>query len=196
MADAPRSSWGAFVDTPQRHVGRAGLNDLVLMLPLVVLAVVGGVLVGRVVALPLLVAAVLIRPAMIVATGSTPGLRRQRIRVIQAGDRSPAWWRPFLWHVAPFLLLAPIWLLAGSPLWPLGFVPYVAFYGVAWWRARARGPGTDPLLAMAGLDVAWAGEPPTPSGTSERPAPAPAPPTSPARARPGQARPPGRRGRR
>jgi hypothetical protein len=184
VAAEPRPWPPAVLDTPRRHLGRAGFRDLLLLLPLVVAAIVAGVAVGRSAALPLLAAAILVRPVLFVTTGTTPGLRREGITLIRAGGGNPAWWRPFLWHVLPFLLLVPFWFLDGTDLQLLGFVPFVGVYVIGWWRGRGRGLDSDPLLTLAGLDVWWAGDPPTPSGTTAPPAPAPPPPTPPAPATP------------
>ena len=182
MAGTPRPQppWGA-AETPTRRVGSAGAPDVVvLILPFLVLAAAAGVLVGRVVALPLLAVGLLIRPAVLVATGTTPGLRRQHIRVVRTGNRPAAWWQVFAWNVAPFLIAVPALFSGDLPLAMLGWVLYLVALGLGWWRGRGRGPNSDPFLPLVGLDGAWVGEPPTPSGTSGPPAPGPPPPTPPA----------------
>ncbi len=184
----------AVLDTPRRRLVKAGGRDLVvLVLPFVALAAVAGVLVGRVVALPLLAVALLVRPAVLAATGTTPGLRRQRIRIVQGGNRPAPWWRTFLWQAASFLVLLPVAFLPDMGLWLVAWVPYVAALAVGWWRGR--GTDREPFLALMGLDVAWAEGPPTPSGTSGPPAPAPPPPTPAAPATPAPAPPPETTGR-
>ena len=199
MADARRSWPTPGADTPRRRLGQATLRDFLLFIPLLLLVVIAGVAAGRWAGLAVLVVLLLVRSARLAVTAATPSMRRFDIRLARAGTGGrPAPWRLFGYQLGPFLLVAVLLVLLGAlpAAFPIAVVVYIGVWLFGARRARQLGPDRDPMLALWGMEVAWAGDPSTPSGTSERPAPAPAPPRRPARATPGRARPRGKRGRR
>jgi len=175
------------------------MRDLLFIVPLVAAAIAASVVAGRWGALAVLAVAVLGRTASVAMTGASSSMRRLGIRFVRAGTREvPERWRLVAHQLGPFLLVGVLLVVGGTApaAFPVALAAYLVVLMAGWWRGRRLGVEVDPVLALAGLDVWWAGDPPTPSGTSGRPAPEPPPPTPAAPATPAPARRRGRRGRR
>jgi hypothetical protein len=185
--------------SPRWRFRKAALREFAALLPWLVAVLVANVVVGRWAGLLLLSLVIAAATARLALTGSSPALRRAGIRIVRLGTGDPPErWRLVVFRLAPVVLLVAV--VSVSTSGPILFFPalgaYVAMWIAGFRRAMRHGRDLDPMLALAGLDVAWAGAPPTPSGTSEPPAAAPAPPTPPAPATPGPAPRRGRPGRR
>jgi hypothetical protein len=99
----------------------------------------------------------------------------------------PERWRLVVPQLWPLIYVAALFVaLETEPnAYIIVVVAYLALLAAGWWRAKRAGHAdVEPMTALAGLDVWWAGDPPTPSGTTAPPAPAPPPPTPPAPATP------------
>ena len=191
MADAP-GPWPKpeLLDTPRRRFGRAQLRDVALLLPWIAVLIAASVLVGRWAAWAALAAVLAVRAARLAATRTTSSMRRAGIHFVRlgTGDRPEAW-RLVLYQLGPFVAFGAFLVAGRSVPWafPVAAVAYLAIAVWAERRARRRGLDAEGTMALAGLDVWWAGDPPTPSGTTGPPAPALPPPTPPGPARPGPA---------
>ena len=182
-----------WLDTPRRRFSRAQLRDVGLLLPWIVVLIAAAVLLGRWAGWVLLAGVLFVRAARLGATRTTSSMRRAGIRFVRLGTGGrPEPWRLVLHQLVPFLVFGVLLAVSGSL--PFVFpVAAVLYLGIAVWaerRARRRGLDVEGALALVGLDVWWAGEPPTPSGTSGPPGPAPPPPSPAAPATPAPAPPP------
>ena len=176
--------------SPRWRHRRAALGEFVALLPWLVAVLVVNAVVGwwaGLVVLGLVIAAATIRLAV---TGSSRALRKAGISYVRLGTRQPPErWRLVVYRLAPVVLLVPVVAVAttGSNLFFVLLLAYLAMWVVGFRRALRHGRDLDPMLALAGLDVWWDGDPPTPSETSEPPAAAPPQPTPPAPATPAPA---------
>jgi hypothetical protein len=157
------------------------------LVPWLVAVLVANIVVGRWAGYVVLAVVIVGTTTRLAVTGSSPALRRAGITYVRlgTGDR-PERWRLVLYRLAPVVLLVPVVAISttGSNLFFVAVAAYLAMWVAGFRKARRYGTDLDPMLALAGLDVWWAGEPPTPSGTSEPPAAVPPPPTPAAPATP------------
>ena len=180
MAGEPHPRPPALLDTPRRRLSRASRRDLLFIVPVLAALIAAGVLVGRWGAFAVLAAVVLVRTAMVTRTGATPSMRRLGISYVRLGTGAvPERWRLVAHQLGPLIYVAALFVALetdpGAPV--IVAVAYLLLLAAGWWRAKRAGHAdVEPMMALAGLDVWWAGDPPTPSGTSEPPAPAPPPP--------------------
>jgi len=160
------------------------------LVPWLVAVLVANIVVGRWAGYVVLAVVIVGTTTRLAVTGSSPALRKAGITYVRlgTGDR-PERWRLVVYRLAPVVLLVPVVAISttGSNIFYVAAAAYVAMWVLGFRKARRFGPDLDPMLALAGLDVAWAGDPPTPSGTSGPPPPAPAPPTPAGPARPARA---------
>jgi hypothetical protein len=185
--------------SPRWRFRKAALREFAALLPWLVAVLVANAVVGWWAGILILGAVIVVATARLALTRSSPALRRAGIRIVRLGTGGePERWRLVVYRLAPVVLLVPLVAISttGSNLFFVALAAYVAMWIAGFRRATRHGRDLDPMLALAGLDVAWAGAPPTPSGTSEPPAPAPPPPTPAAPATPGPAPRRGRPGRR
>jgi hypothetical protein len=185
---------------PRWRFRKAALREFAALLPWLVVVIVVNALVGRWVAFGLLGLVIAVATVRLAVTGSSPAIRRAGITYVRlgTGDR-PERWRLVVFRLAPVVLLLP--LIAASTtgsnvFFFLALAAYVGMWVAGFVKARRFGPDLDPMMALAGLDVWWAGDPPTPNGTNGPPAPARPEPTPAAPATPDPAPRRGRRGRR
>ncbi len=175
--------------SPRWRHRKAALREFAALLPWLVVVLVANAVVGwwlGLVVLGLIIAVATIRLAV---TGSSRAMRKAGITYVRLGTREPPErWRLVIYRLAPVVLLVPVVAVAttGSNVFLVLLLAYVAMWVVGFRRALRHGRDLDPMLALAGLDVWWAGDPPTPSGTSEPPTAAPPRPTPAAPATPGR----------
>ena len=177
--------------SPRWRFRKAALREFAALLPWLVAVLVAKAVVGWWASLLLLGVVILVATARLAVTGSSPALRKAGITLVRlgTGDR-PERWRLVVYRLAPVVLLVPLVAISttgSSTLFLIAFAAYIAMWVVGFRRALRHGNDLDPMLALAGLDVWWAGDPPTPSGTSGPPAAAPPPPTPAAPATPARA---------
>jgi hypothetical protein len=179
--------------SPRWRFRKAALREFAALLPWLVVVLVVNSVVGWWAGFVVLGLIIVVATARLAVTGSSPALRRAGITYVRlgTGDR-PERWRLVVFRLAPVVLLVPLVAVSttGSSVFYVALAAYVAMWVAGLWKARRHGPDLDPMLALAGLDVWWAGDPPTPSGTSGPPAPAPPPPSPTAPATPAPAPPP------
>lgn len=179
--------------SPRWRFRKAALREFAALLPWLVAVIVVDVVVARWAAFALLGLVITVATARLAITRSSPALRRAGITYVRLGTgERPERWRLVVFRLAPVVLLVPLAAISatGSNLVYVALVAYVAMWVVGFVKARRYGPDLDPMMALAGLDVWWAGAPPTPSGTSGPPAPAPPAPNPSAPATPAPAPPP------
>lgn len=183
---------------PRWRFRKASLREFAALLPWLVAVVVVNAVVGSWAAFALLGVVILVATVRLALTGTTPALRRAGITYVRLGTGSPPErWRLVVFRLAPIVLLVPLIAAsnAGSNVLLAGaFAAYLGMWVAGFVKARRFGPDLDPMMALAGLDVWWAGDPPTPSGTTGPPAAAPPRPTPAAPATPDPAPRRGRRG--
>jgi hypothetical protein len=144
------------------------MRDFVLVLPWLLLAVLAGVLGGPWAALVAFAAIVVVRAVRFAVTGTTASLRRADVRIVRLGTGAePERWRLLAYQLGPIVII--LVMLALGRVTPYAFgVLAVAYLALGVWverRMRARGLDVEATLALAGLDVWWAGGPPDPTGT-------------------------------
>ena len=184
---------------PRWRFRKAALREFAALLPWLVAVLVANAVVGWWAGFLLLGVVILVATTRLAVTGSSPALRRAGIKIVRLGTgERPERWRLVVYRLAPVVLLVPLVAVSttgSSLLFLVAAVAYSAMWIAGLAKALRHGSGLDPMLALAGLDVDWVGDPPTPSGTSEPPAaappaPTPAAPPTPARglrrARPGR----------
>jgi hypothetical protein len=181
--------------SPRWRFRRVALREFGALLPWLVLVLVATVAVGRWAGFVVLGGIVVVSAAWLAVTGSSRALRRAGLTFVRLGTGGrPERWRLVFFRLSPAVLVVPLLVASATGSGALVFVAvgaYVVLWVVGLRRATRHGRGLDPMLALAGLDVAWADGPPTPSGTSGprapgRPPPTPAAPPTPAPApRPG-----------
>jgi len=185
--------------SPRWRFRKAALREFGALVPWLVAVLVANSVLGWWAGFLLLGVVILVATIRLAVTGSSPALRKAGITFVRLGTRDrPERWRLVVYRLAPVVLLVPLVAVSttGSNLFFVALAAYVAMWVVGFRRAVRHGRDLDPMLALAGLDVWWAEDPPTPTGTSEPPAPVPPPPTPAAPATPAPARRPGTRGRR
>ena len=159
-------------DTPRRRARRATLREVPVLLAWLVAVVVVAVVVDRWAGVALLFVGVGVSTVRVARTGATGAMRRAGIRYVRLGTGAdPEPWRLALHRAGPVLVLGGVLALSrtGSGAFFVVFLAYMALIVVGSVKAARHGPDLEPMLALAGLDVWWAGDPPTP------PAPGPAP---------------------
>jgi hypothetical protein len=176
--------------SPRWRYRKAALREFAALLPWLVAVLIANSVVGWWAGLAVLGVVILAATARLALTGTSPAVRRAGIAYVRlgTGDR-PERWRLVAYRLAPVVLLVPVVAIAttGSNLFFVAAAAYFAMWVAGFRRARRHGPDLDPMLALFGLDVWWAGDPPTPSGTSEPPAAVPPPPMPAAPATPAPA---------
>jgi hypothetical protein len=179
--------------SPRWRFRKAALREFAALLPWLVVVLVVNSVVAWWAGFVVLGVIIVVSTIRLAVTGSSPALRRAGITYVRlgTGDR-PERWRLVVFRLAPVVLLVPLVAVSttGSNVFFFALAAYVAMWVAGFWKARRHGPDLDPMMALAGLDVWWAGEPPTPSGTSGRPAPVPPAPSPTAPATPAPEPPP------
>ena len=159
-------------DTPRRRARRATLREVPVLLAWLAAVVVLAVVVDRWAGVALLLGGVGVTTVRVVQTGATGAMRRAGIRYVRLGTGAdPERWRLVLHRAGPVLVVGAILALSrtGSGAFLVVFFAYMALIVAGSVKAARHGSDLEPMLALAGLDVWWAGGLPAPA------APGPAP---------------------